>query len=270
MYPTNRRAFSQRSAQEQMQIRLAHMQRNAGFKEFVRKQINPLFDKLIDNLAEKVTAAARKARINEYMAPFKAGYLARDEQIRKGIPFGFEINAFFYKYTAGLIKWRFQHPEWQAGYKCREALGKEWSPSIEKMVVQQAITTRWTNISVYGILPDYKLTWLAIRKAFDLLNLFKLFRHTWHAIREHGWGVAMPILVSELLLHSLPFWGAKVVGSRAVAAAISQIPVTEIVTPFYLKWVGGASGHGAEEDFVGKFDAEMGKTASRRRRTRLR
>lgn len=216
-------------------------QRQAGDREiFINYLKNPLvkikdlpsrliknaLEDLFENInIEKLTEVIREAQIDEHVTSFKEGFFAREKEL--AFSDGYEPPQ-----TKEDLEDHFHDEDYIAGYFFRQENPQRWSLRLQKKVTEMGYA-EWNDLVDEGYV---KTKLIDILKGLHPVTLFK---HMVHTVKQHGLIVALPIVISEMLLHSLPLWASKIIGPTA-AIAISQIPITEMLAPAYLKYVASA------------------------------
>jgi hypothetical protein len=191
----------------------------------IDEALEELFEITADELTEKVTEALREAQIDEHVSSFKEGFFARDKELV--FSDGYEQPQ-----TKKELEKEFHDEDYIAGYFYRQENPQRWSLRLQKKITEMGYA-EWNDLVDEGYV---KTKLIEILKN---LNPIKLAKHMIHTIKKHGFAVALPIVISEVLLHTLPLWASKIMGPTA-SLAVSQIPITEILTPAYLKYVASA------------------------------
>lgn len=217
----------------------------------VEKSLEEIFSLGIDAIAEKVTDAIREAQIDAHVASFREGFEARDAELT---------------YSDGLapassieeLKKHFHDDDYIKGYLFRQPTHtdidtqnahRRWTPALQKQITEMGYA-EWNDLVEYGYVK---------RQLIDVLkgmNPWTLLKHLIHTIGKYGIVAGLPIVVSEVLLHFLPIWGSKIIGPKA-SIIISQIPITELLTPTYIKWVGNSDKN--PEEYLDWYEKNYGE-----------
>lgn len=213
-------------------------------KGLKNNKLKDSFEVVIESLAPDLTKRIREAQIDLHVQDWRKGFEARESEYDFGSG-GYPRREFGYDESMS--------EDWNAGYQYREETGRgEWTPEIEKMVVEKGIQ-EWNDLVEINVVST------SIKDFLNMLNPIELGKHMWHAIKKHGLQVALPVVIAEVVMHTLPLWGAKLLGVKA-SLIISQIPITEMLTPAYLNWVAGQSGEGHEEEpgYLDRYEEKYG------------
>lgn len=209
------------------------------------REFNDAFEVVIESLAPDLTRAIREAQIDLHVKDWKDGFETRNAELAMGsggYPSSGNITG---KYDDS------KSDDWNAGYAFRtDNPGDEWDDSLEKMVVEKGIE-EWNDLVEVNVVKT------SVKDFLNLLNPVELIKHLVHAVKKHGFQVALPIVVAEVVMHGLPIWGSKILGPKA-AFIISQIPITEILTPIYLKHVTGEAGKEQPPGYLDKYEDKYG------------
>lgn len=195
-------------------------------KDLPRRLVKDALEDLFENInIEKLTEVIREAQIDEHVTSFKEGFQARESEL--AFSDGYEPPQ-----TKEDLEDHFHDEDYIAGYFFRQENPQRWSLRLQKKVTEMGYA-EWNDLVDEGYV---KTKLIDILKGLHPVTLFK---HMVHTVKQHGLIVALPIVISEMLLHSLPLWASKIIGPTA-AIAISQIPITEMLAPAYLKYVASA------------------------------
>ena len=209
------------------------------------KPFRDSFEVVIESLAPKLTERIREAQIDHHVAEWREGFETRSQELSMGsggYPASGGLSA---EYDDS------KSDDWNAGYAFRaENAGNVWDSELEKMVVEKGID-EWNDLVEVNVVTT------SIKDFLNVLNPVELVKHMIHAIKKHGFKVALPVIVAEVVMHTLPIWGSKILGPKA-ALIISQIPITEILTPAYLKFITGQSGEPEADGYLDKYEKEYG------------
>lgn len=201
-------------------------------KKVYERPLEDIFEVAIETLAPRLTELLREASIEAHVEDWKAGYDARDKEL------SFSDG---WAPLEDVDELEDDHSDdWVAGYMYREEHGREPWRSLQKQVIEQGLR-EWDDLVELNVVK------MSLSNVLHALNPVELVKHIIHAVKKHGLKVALPIVIAEVVMHSLPVWGSKLVGPKA-AIAISQVPVTELLTPAYLKWITGEGGGEVDED----------------------
>jgi len=195
------------------------------------KPLDDIFEIAIKHLAPEITKKVREAQIELHVEEFKAGFEARETELALGGGY------------AEFVLDDDHSDDWIAGYKYREEKGGVWTSDLQKEVVEIGLR-EWSDLIEVSVV---KTTLIDI---FQAVNPIELLKSIWKSVKKYGIKVAIPIVIMEILITTVPLWATKLVGPKA-ALIMSQIPVTELLTPAYLKWLGSGS---ADEDVDGYLD----------------
>lgn len=213
-------------------------------KGLKNRNFSDSFEVVLETLLPDLTERIREAQIEVHVKDWKAGFEAREAEYDFGSG-GYPSQEFGYDENMS--------EDWNAGYEYRESSGeKEWTPEIEKMVVEKGIE-EWNDLVELNVVTT------SIKDFFNMINPIELTKHIIHAVKKHGLKVALPIVIAEVVMHTLPVWGSKILGVKA-AVVISQIPITELLTPAYLNWIAGQSGESHEEapGYLDRYEEKYG------------
>ena len=209
------------------------------------REFSDAFEVVIESLAPDLTLAIREAQIDLHVKDWKDGFETRNAELAMGSG-GYP--------SSGNITNEYddsKSDDWNAGYAFRSNNpGDEWDDELEKMVVEKGIE-EWNDLVEVNVVKT------TAKDFINLLNPIELFKHLKHAVKKHGLQVALPIVIAEIVMHGLPVWGSKLLGPKA-AFIISQIPITELLTPIYLKHVTGEAGKEPEPGYLDKYEEEYG------------
>lgn len=216
-------------------------QRRAGVREvFINYIKNPLvkikdlpnrlikdgLEDLFENInIEKLTEVIREAQIDAHVTSFKEGFEARASEL--AFSDGYEPPQ-----TKEDLEDHFHDEDYIAGYLFRQENPQRWSLRLQKKVTEMGYA-EWNDLVDEGYVKTKLID------ALKGLHPVTLFKHMVHTVKQHGLVVALPIVISEALLHTLPLWASKILGP-GVALAVSQIPITEMLAPAYLRYVASA------------------------------
>ena len=203
------------------------------------------FEVILESLVPELTEAIREAQIDLHVQDWKTGFESRDSEMAFGS--GGYPSAGDDEFEEDDTK----SDDWNAGYRFRvENPGAKWSSKLEKAVVEQGIR-EWND------LVEIEVVSTSIKDFLNVLNPVELIKHMVHAVKKHGFKVALPVLVAEVVMHGLPIWGSKIFGPKA-AFIISQIPITELMTPIYLKYVTGQGEKEEEPGYLDQYEDQYG------------
>ena len=194
-------------------------------RNLINKALEEVFEMSVDEIYENVAEHIREAQIDAHVNSFKEGFHARDSEL--AFSDGYEPLQ-----TEKELKKHFHDEDYIAGYFYRDENRVRWSPRLQKKIVEMGYA-EWNDLVEDGYVKNSLLDILRG------LNPITLVKHMVHTVHQHGLGVALPIVISEVLMHSLPLWASKIIGPKA-ALVISQIPITEMLAPVYLKYVSSA------------------------------
>ena len=213
-------------------------------KKVYERPLEDIFEVAIETLAPRLTEVLREASIQAHVEEWKAGYDARERELTLSdglAPMG------------DMDDLEDDHSEdWIAGYVHRDTHGRASWGSLQRQVIEQGLR-EWDDLVEVNVVK------MSLSNVLHAINPVELVKHIIHAVKKHGLKVALPIVIAEVIMHSLPVWGSKIVGPKA-ALALSQVPVTELLTPAYLKWVTGEGEGETEEDgYLDWYEKNFGK-----------
>lgn len=213
------------------------------------KPFKDSFEVVLESLAPELTKRIREAQIDQHVDDWKSGFNDRERE--------YSMGSGGYPSAGGSLDFEYDDnmsDDWNAGYEYR-AINRSavWDDALEKMVVEKGIE-EWNDLVEVNIVKT------SIKDFLNVLNPIELIKHMVHAVKKHGFKVALPVLVAEVVMHSLPVWGSKILGPKA-AIIISQIPITEILTPAYLKYITGQSGEVAPDGHLDRYEDKYGDVA---------
>lgn len=203
--------------------------------------LEELFDITVKHLAPEMTKVIREAQIELHVEEWKAGFDARQQEL-----------TFSEGYAELDLKPSKGNEDWNAGYMYyEENRGETWGPRLQKKVVEQGLR-EWDDLVGQTVVST------KISDILHALNPIELIKHIVHAVKKYGIKTALPIVIMEVVLHSMPVWASKFIGP-AKAAALSQIPITELLTPAYLKWISGAESSEDAPGYLDWYEEEFGQ-----------
>ena len=233
-------ADSVKSVFEELKRRFGNLEdglRNRSFRDS--------FEVVIESLAPKLTEKIREAQIDFHVKEWREGFESRDRDFAfgdGGYPASGDLAPSYDESKS---------EDWNAGLEYSlEYPGETWNDVLEKRVVEMGIE-EWNDLVEVSVVKT------SIKDMLNVLNPVELVKHMYHAIKKHGFKVALPVVVAEVVMHSMPVWGSKLLGPKA-AIIISQIPITEILTPIYLKHITGEGGEEEEPGYFDKYEDKYG------------
>jgi hypothetical protein len=211
--------------------------RNRSFKDS--------FEVVIESLAPKLTEKIREAQIDLHVKEWREGFESRDEDFAfgaGGYPASGDLEPSYDESKS---------EDWNAGFQYSLVYpGKTWNDELEKHAVEKGIE-EWNDLVEVNVVKT------SIKDMLNVINPVELVKHMYHAIQKHGLKVALPVVVAEVVMHTMPLWGSKLLGPKA-AIIISQIPITEILTPVYLRHVTGEGDKEQDPGYLDRYEDKYG------------
>jgi len=209
-------------------------------RKVYERPLEDIFEVAIETLAPNLTKALRDASIQVHVEEWKNGYDARDHEL-----------TFSDGYAPAEYDEDDHSEDWIAGYEYRSENGREPWNSLKRMVVENGLR-EWDDLVEVNVVK------MSLSNVLHAINPIELIKHIIEAVKKHGLKVALPIVIAEVVMHSLPVWGSKLVGPKA-ALAVSQVPITELLTPAYLKWITGQSGVESQASYLKWYEENFGE-----------
>ena len=191
-------------------------------KRLINDALEELFETSVDEIYELVAEHIREAQIDAHVNSFKEGFDARDRELAFSDGWA-ELQ------TEKELKKHLHDEDYIKGYFFRNDHPQRWSKKLQRKITEMGYA-EWNDLVDDGYVKNSLIDML------KGLNPITLIKHMVHSIQKHGLAVALPVVIAEVLMHSLPVWGSKIIGPKA-AIVISQIPITEALAPAYFKWV---------------------------------